>query len=146
MLLQIPPLWPTYRLLKRCHRTVTGASTLTRRKKGRRSRTSTTCSSNMSVVTHRSCHLNVTKSSNLSTSGNVCWVSASLESSNKGTGTFEADFSTAGIAAVRARRRRVNWCSSMRYEAIDALPAQMPRDVRRQWVIFEDLACLHRVR
>lgn len=61
-----------HRSLKRCHRTLTGASTLMRRKKGRLSNASTTSSSHMSVVTHRSLHLSVTKSRSASTLGKVC--------------------------------------------------------------------------
>jgi hypothetical protein len=45
----------------------------------------------------------------------------------------DGDFSTAGVAAVRARRRRLKPCSSMRYEAIDDFPAQIPR--RRQTLL-----------
>ena len=44
----------------------------------------------------------------------------------EGTSALDADFSTAGIAAVRARRMRWKLCSSTRYEAMDDLPAQIP--------------------
>lgn len=49
-----------------------------------------------------------------------------MEADGEGTWASEADFSTAGVAAVRARRRRLKPCSSTRYEAIDDLPAQIP--------------------
>lgn len=65
-------LFTAQRFLKRCHRTLTGASTLMKRKNGRRRRASTTLSSHMSVVTHRSLHLRVTNSSKASTSAKVC--------------------------------------------------------------------------
>lgn len=65
-------LFAAQRFLKRCQRTLTGASMLMRRKKGRRRRASTTLSSQMSVVTQRSLHLSVTKSSKASTSAKVC--------------------------------------------------------------------------
>jgi hypothetical protein len=113
------------RSVKRFQRTLTGASTLTKRKKGRRRRASTTASSQMSVVTQRWRHRSVTKSMRASTSANVCWAST-LRASGEGTWASEADFSTAGVAAVRARRRRVKPCSSTRNEAIDDLPAQIP--------------------
>ena len=58
-------------------RTLTGASTLMRRKNGRLKRASTTLSSDMSVVTQRSLHFNVTKSSRASTSWKTyCWSTA----------------------------------------------------------------------
>lgn len=122
--------WTAQRSLKRCHLTLTGASTLTSRKNGRLSRASTTRSSQISVVTQRSLHLRVTKSSNASTSAKT-WLE-SIEADGDGDGdsdgtwASEADFSTAGVAAVRARRRRLKPCSSMRYEAIDVFPAQIP--------------------
>jgi hypothetical protein len=47
--------------------------------------------------------------------------------SAEGTCALDADFSTSGVAAVRARRMRLNWCRSTRYEAMDDLPAQMPK-------------------
>lgn len=99
--------YQAYRSLNRCHRTLTGASTLTRRKKGRRSSASTTFSSHMSVVTHRSLHLKVTKSSKESTVEKEYCASTGLGSAD-GTWAFEADFSTAGVAAVRARRILLN--------------------------------------
>jgi hypothetical protein len=49
-----------------------------------------------------------------------------VDAEGEGTWASEADFSTAGVAAVRARRRRLKPCSSMRYEAIDDFPAQIP--------------------
>jgi hypothetical protein len=113
------------RSLNLCHRTLTGASTLTRRKKGRRSSASTTVSSHISVVTQRSLHLRVTKSSKEVTSEKVCSESAPSASA-EGTCAFDADFSTAGVAAFRARRMRLKSCSSMRYEAIEDLPAHIP--------------------
>lgn len=113
------------RSVKRFHRTLTGASTLTNRKKGRRNKASTTLSSQMSVVTHRSCHLKVTKSSSVSTSWKVD-CSSSERASGEGTCALDADFSTAGVVAVRARRIRLKLCSSTRYEAIEDLPAQIP--------------------
>lgn len=42
------------------------------------------------------------------------------------TACREAELSMRGAAVGRARRRRVKLCSSMRYEAISDLPAQMP--------------------
>lgn len=101
------------RALNRCHRTLTGASTLTRRKKGRLIRASTTVSSHISVRTNRSLHLSVTNSSSASTSGNVR-PDAAGDFAGEGTRVFEADFSSGGVAAVRTRRRRVKWCSSTR--------------------------------
>lgn len=112
------------RCLNRCHRTLTGASTLMKRKNGLRSRASTTLSSQMSVVTQRSLHLRVTNSSKPSISAKVCSVVE--EAVGDGTCASEADFSTAGVAAVRARRRRLKPCSSIRYEAIEDFPAHMP--------------------
>jgi hypothetical protein len=100
------------RSLKRCHLTLTGASTLMKRKNGRLNKESTTLSSQMSVVTHRSLHLSVTNSSKASTSAKECSTLAELD--EDGTCASEADFSTAGVAAVRARRRRLKPCSSMR--------------------------------
>lgn len=117
-------LFTAQRSLNRCHRTLTGASTLMNRKKGRRRSASTTLSSQMSVVTHRSLHLSVTNSSKASTSAKVC--SMVVEADGDGTWTSDADFSTAGVAAVRAKRRRLKPCSSMRYDAIDDLPAHIP--------------------
>src|SRR3569833_1903614 len=55
----------------RCHRTVTGASTLMSRKKGRRLKASRAASDVMSVVTHRSRHRVVTKSSSPSVLSNT---------------------------------------------------------------------------
>ena len=49
-----------------------------------------------------------------------------VEADGEGTWASDADFSTAGVAAVRVRRRRLKPCSSMRYEAIDDFPAQIP--------------------
>lgn len=43
----------------------------------------------------------------------------------------------AGVAAVRARRRRLKPCSSMRYEAIDVFPAQIPGTCQSQPSLFE---------
>lgn len=114
-----------HRSLNLCHRTLTGASTLTRRKNGLLKSASTTLSSHISVVTHRSLHRRVTNSSSASTSGKVC-CSSEEPGSADGTCTFDADFSTAGVAAVRARRMRLKPCSSTRYEAMEDLPAQMP--------------------
>lgn len=56
----------------RFHRTLTGASMLTRIKKGRRSSLSRIASVYMSVVTHRSRHRFVTKSMRSSVELNVC--------------------------------------------------------------------------
>lgn len=117
--------WQPYRSLNLCHRTLTGASTLTKRKNGRLSKASTTLLSHISLVTHRSLHLSVTNSSNESMSEKVCSSSVGRGPAD-GTWAFEADFSTAGVAALRARCMRLNWCSSTRYEAMDDLPAQMP--------------------
>jgi hypothetical protein len=114
-----------HRSLNLCHRTLTGASTLTRRKNGRLSNASTTVSSHISVVTHRSLHLKVTKSSNESMSKKICSASKS-SAFTEGTCAFDADFSTAGVAVWRVRRMRLKSCSSTRYEAIKDLPAQMP--------------------
>jgi len=96
----------TNRSLNRRHRKLTGASTLTRRKNGRRSSVSTALSSHISVVTQRSLHLSVTKSSNSSTLANVWLASRGL--AVEGRLAFEADFSTAGVVAVRARYMRLN--------------------------------------
>lgn len=66
-----------------------------------------------------------------------------VEADGEGTCASDADFSTAGVAAVRARRRRLKPCSSMRYEAIDDLPAQIPglrQPVARH---VQQGACLH---
>jgi hypothetical protein len=104
---------------------LTGASTLTRRKKGRRRRVSTTLSSHMSVVTHGSLHRRVTKSRSASTCSKVCCASTASPSVG-GTDALDADFSTAGVEAVRASRSRLKLCASMRYEAIEDLPAQIP--------------------
>ena len=49
-----------------------------------------------------------------------------VEVDGDGTWASDADFSTAGVAAVRARRRRLKPCSSMRYEAIADFPAHIP--------------------
>lgn len=119
------------RSVKRLHRTLTGASTLTRRKNGRRSRASTTSWSQMSVVTHRSFHLNVTSSNSESMSGNV-YSASSVVVASAGTVAFEADFSTDGVAAVRAKRMRLKPCSWTRYEAIEDLPAQIP-GIHQSW-------------
>jgi hypothetical protein len=100
------------RSVKRFQRTLTGASTLTKRKNGRRRRASTTASSQMSVVTQRSRQRSVTKSMRASTLAKVCWAPA----------LWVSEFS----ATVRARCRRVKPCSSTRNEAIDDLPAQIP--------------------
>lgn len=54
-------------LLQRCHRRLNGASTLTRKKEGRRKSFSKTLSSQISVVTHRCCHRLVMKSTSSST-------------------------------------------------------------------------------
>jgi hypothetical protein len=45
---------------------------------------------------------------------------------SEGTVVSEADFSTAGVVAVRARCMRLKWCWLTRYDAMDDLPAQMP--------------------
>jgi len=124
-----------HRALNRCHRTLTGASTLTSRKKGRLRRASTTVSSHMSVVTNRSLHLSVTKSSSESMFGKVCCASTD-DLTGEGTRVLEADFSSGGVSAVRARRRRVNWCSSTRYEAIDDLPAHIPVPCQPRLILF----------
>jgi hypothetical protein len=100
------------RSVKRFQRTLTGASTLTKRKNGRRRRASTTASSQMSVVTQRSRQRSVTKSMRASTLAKVCWAPALWVSESSAT--------------VRARCRRVKPCSSTRNEAIDDLPAQIP--------------------
>ena len=82
----------------------------------------------MSVVTHRSFHLSVTNSNRESTLGKMS--ASSVETILvDGTRAFDADFSTAGVGAVRARCIGLNWCWLMRYEAIDDLPAQMPEAV-----------------
>jgi hypothetical protein len=115
-----------HRSLNLCHRTLTGASTLTNRKNGRLSSASTTVSSHISVVTHRSCHLSVTKSSKESMSKKACCGSTGSVVP-EGTCAFEADFSMGGVAALRARRMRLKPRSSTRYEAIEDLPAHIPR-------------------
>lgn len=115
----------SYLALNLSHRTLTGASTLTRRKKGRRRRASTAFSSHISVVTQRSLHRKVTNSRSDSTSANK-WFSSFWGTSALGTWTLEADFSTEGVSALRERRMRVKPCSSMRYDAIEDFPAQMP--------------------
>jgi hypothetical protein len=112
-----------YRALNLSHRRLIGASTLTRRKKGRRRRISRIFSSQISVVTHRSCHLEVTKSSNSS----ALWkVGPSFGDLSCGTWEFEALRSTAGGGEARSRCTRVKLCSLTRYEAIEDLPAAMP--------------------
>jgi hypothetical protein len=64
-----------------------------------------------------------------------------MRSPDEGTCASEADFSTAGVDAVRARRIRVKPCSSTRYEAIEDLPAQMPGWCQeREIVIYWGLA------
>jgi hypothetical protein len=133
-----------YRSLKRCQRKLTGASTLTSRKNGRRNSMSTALSSRMSVVTQRSLHRSVTKSSNSSTFANV-W-SASWGVALDGMLALEADFSTAGVAAVRARCRRLNRCSSTRYDAMEPLPAQMPAKVSHHRRAVRGFACLRTTR
>ncbi|KAH3993091.1 hypothetical protein HBI10_207030 [Parastagonospora nodorum] len=60
----------------------------------------------MSVVTHRSFHLNVTKSSSVSTSEKICC--SSMRPPDEGTCASEADFSTAGVAAMPG------WCKERR--------------------------------
>jgi hypothetical protein len=114
-----------HRSLNLCHRTLTGASTLTRRKNGLLNSASTTVSSHISVVIQRSLHLRVTKSSSESISEKECCESTEFASA-EGTCAFEADFSMAGVAAFRARRRRLKSCSSTRYDAIEDLPAHIP--------------------
>lgn len=102
-----------YRDLKRSQRMLTGASTLTSMKDGRRSRTSNTVSSQMSVVTQRSLHFNVTKSSRASAVSKWC----SLIASGRvpvGTCSSDCDRSTDGVAAGRDRYRRLKPCSWMR--------------------------------
>lgn len=60
-----------YRWICRCHRVCTGASTLTSMNSGRMHRTSSMLSSHISVVTNRSRHLLVTKSSSSLESGKM---------------------------------------------------------------------------
>jgi hypothetical protein len=52
--------------------------------------------------------------------------SSADDGTGEGTRELAADFSSGGVAVVRARRRRMKQCSSTRYEAIDDLPAHMP--------------------
>jgi hypothetical protein len=61
------------------------------------------------------------------------------------TDTFDADFSMAGVAAVRARLIRLKSCSSTRYEAIDDLPAHIPASYERPLDSTTKGACLHTV-
>ena len=112
-----------HRFWKRRHLTLTGASTLTRMKNGLCSNISTTCSSHMSVVTQRSCHLLVTKSSKPSMSAKACIGSVS---GDPGKRMSAALFSTAGAELVRARDIRWNACFLTRQLATECLPAQMP--------------------
>jgi len=116
--------WRLYliqRLLKRSHRRDTGASTLISRKNGRRDNTSRMPSSQMSVVTHLSCHLLVTNSNSSSMSEKM----VSLDSSSVGTRVLSAAFSTAGVAAVRTSCMRRKLCSFSRKSAIHDLPEQI---------------------
>src|SRR5215469_910400 len=92
-----------YLALNLSHRTLTGASTLTSRKNGRRWRMSRTEPSQMSVVTHRCLHLFVTNSRRAS----VCskrGTSPTLNGFALGMLACVADFSTEGVGAVRSRK------------------------------------------
>jgi hypothetical protein len=130
-------LW-THRSLKRCHRTPTGASTLTSKKKGRRSRASTTFSSQMSVVTQLSRQRSVTNSNSESTSGKVHCRSAELDAVAEAL-ECEVASSAADGAGVRASCRRTKPCCWTRYDAMEDLPAQMPGHCQSAVV---DCACL----
>lgn len=118
----------TYRSLKRVHRILTGASTLTRMKKGLRESLSNTPSSQTSVVTHRCCHRLVTKSIRASTVGKVSSSTLFSVVVRLGTGkrAWDANFSTSGVAAVRARYSLEKACCSTRKSATEFFPAQIP--------------------
>ena len=118
----------TYRSLKRLHRILTGASTLTRMKNGLRVSISSTPSSQISVVTQRCCQRFVTKSIKASTVEKVLSLPLVLLVVRLSTGkqACDADFSTSGVAAVRSRYKLEKACCSTRYSATEFLPAQIP--------------------
>ena len=114
--------------MNRFHRRLTGASTLTWRKNGRRDKHSSTVSSQTSVVTQCRCHSFVTKSRSFST------VSKDLSPpfvppsrwESRGTWACNVEFSTSGFTDVRARCSSEKSYCSMRYLATDCFPEQIP--------------------
>lgn len=108
-----------YRSLKRFHRKLTGASTLTRMKNGRLKRCSRISSFHMSVMTQRCFQFLVTNSSNESTSQNDVWSgsSAPFTSLSRRSAILSIFWSKPSLQKS---------CFSTRYSATEFFPAQIP--------------------
>lgn len=115
----------TYLSRNRCHRKLTGASTLTSKKKGRIRSLSRTDRSQMSVVTQRSVHRLVTKSSNESTDSNL-WPLARPPTSDLCRYVSLSGSSETGAGPLFANSSHWKPCSRIRYSAMACFPAQMP--------------------
>lgn len=118
----------TNRSENRFQRRLTGASTLTSRKKGRRINRSRIAPSAMSVVTQRSCHRFVTKSrsdsgvENTNSDGVVPFLSILDAWSRRWSFASRVAFWLDWFVSSKSWKP---WCW-IRYSAIACLPAQMP--------------------
>ena len=113
----------TYRSLKRFHRKLTGASTLTRMKNGRRRRFSRISSFHISVMTQRCFQALVTNSSSESTSEKDLWSDSltSLTSLSRSSSLLSLFWTKASLE---------NSCFSTKYSATEFFPAQIPRYIK----------------
>lgn len=122
-----------YRFLRRFHRMLTGASTLTRMKDGRLNRFSNMFSSHTSVITQRCCHCFVTKSNRDCTQAKEFSLASCCSTSSSGDG-------------CRARCSLTNPTFSVRYSATEFFPAQIPiacYEPLRQGNTCKVMTCLH---